>query len=90
MQTLAREVEDRPEVGAHRFDEALACAIDSATRRLASVEVRELVGRDRLHLERAEHERQDERRRRVAVVDDDPEAPLAIAAASSVASRSVA
>ena len=33
------------------------------------------MGRDRLHLEWAEHERQDERRGRVAVVDDDPEAP---------------
>ena len=76
---LARAVEDDAEVGADRRDEPLrlaerlADAVGRARRPLAAVRVRG----DRLDAERAEHDRQDERGRRVRVVDDDAEAARA-------------
>ena len=71
---------DGPEIGADGRDEPLGLAERLGERdRLAGVaplaDVR--VRRDRLDVERAEHQREDEGRRREGVVDDDAEAALA-------------
>ena len=79
VEPLGGAVEDDAEVGADRADEPLRLrrsprAAPCVARRVVA---RERVRRDRLDAERPEHERQDERRGRVAVVDDDPEAARA-------------
>ena len=91
IEALARLVEDGAEVGADRRHEPLRLA-DRLRQRLALAQLlgEEAVRRDRLDPERAEHEREHERGRRVAVVDDDPEWRARIASASSDSSRSCA
>ena len=78
VQPLAGLVEDRAEIRSDRGHESLRVA-DRLRQRLAVGELvrEEAVRRDRLDAERADHERQNERRRGVAVVDDDPEPTLA-------------
>ena len=78
VEAFAGLVEDGAEIRPDRRDEPLRVP-DRLRQRLA---VGELVGeepvrRDRLDAERADDEREDERGRRVAVVDDDPEPALA-------------
>src|SRR5881392_2327036 len=71
----ACSVERDAEVGADRVDEAF-CLADRLPERGRSLRalLREAVRADRLDADRAEDERQHERGRGVAVVDDDPEA----------------
>ena len=71
---LARAVEDDAEVGADCRDEALCMAerLADAVGRLGVLAAVGMRG-DRLDAERAEHDREDDRGRRVRVVDDDPE-----------------
>ena len=90
VEPLAGLVEDGAEVGADRGDEPLQCARSPARSdsRSASSLGEEAVRRDRLDAERADDERQHERGRRVAVVDDDPERRARIASTSSESSRS--
>ena len=79
VQALCGSVEDDAEVRADRVDELLRLADEAAqVRSRPDVPARrERVRRDHLDAERAEHEREHERCRRVAVVDDDPEVALA-------------
>src|SRR5919108_2744858 len=76
---LGRPVENDAEVSADRADKALRLADEAPQRRrLAGSNVRrERMRGDGLDTERPQEQRQDERGRRVAVVDDDPEAPAA-------------
>ena len=78
VEPLAGLVEDGAEIGTDRRHEALRVP-DRLRQALANGRLlrEEAMGRDRLDAERADDERQHERRRGVAVVDDDPEPPLA-------------
>jgi hypothetical protein len=88
VEALAGAVEDGAEVGTDRRHEALGLA----DRRCEPVGARVAVARERVHgdhfdPERAEHEREHVRRRREAVVDDDPEMAFADRADSQRAEK---
>ena len=79
VEALGGTVEDGAEIRADRRDELLRLPDQAAqlAARLLRLVRREGVRRDRLDAERPQDERQHERGRRVAVVDDDAELPRA-------------
>ena len=79
IEPLGGPVEDHAEVRADRGDELLGLADQAAQARGGAVRARraERVGCDRLDVQRTEDDREHERGRRVAVVDDDPVRPAA-------------
>ena len=79
IEALGRTVEDHAEVGADRGDELLHLPDRLSQQRGAGIGPvrREPVRGDRLDSERPEQQRQHERRRREAVVDDEAEAARA-------------